>query len=460
MTAAKFAEVCFARGILVFVVSILSVSFPARAQQTSPQAAADQLFAHSDWEKAARAYSELTTADPNNGPAWQNLGECLLQLHKFDESIRAFTRALDVNHRPAVNKVNLARVYAEKGDHDQTIKALNEVIATGQGGRVRPYIIASTEFAKIRDDVQYKSILGSIAPCKTPEFRQFDFWVGDWEVQDTAGNTVGQNLVTLEQDGCLIIEHWKDSGGVQTGTSFNYYDIRDKKWHQLYLDNSGNAGAFPAMAGNLIDGKMVLLTDEKTSPVFRWTWAKLGPGRVQQKGEQSTDGEKTWSTFWDSVYVTKQTCEHDARYRAFDFWIGEWEVRPTGHPEAKPQHSSIQRILGGCVIFENYSYAGGLYEGKSFNIFDVNTGKWHQTYVDSEGTSHEWDGGVRDGVMYYVGANLTSEGGRSWDKITYFKLENGHVRHLSQRSKDGGKTWDAYFDADYSPVGPGNSTKK
>ena len=49
-------------------------------------------------------------------------------------------------------------------------------------------------------------------------------------------------------------------------------------------------------------------------------------------------------------------------------------------------------------------------------------------------------------------ANLAAGGGRTWDKITYFKLPNGHVRHLSERSADGGKTWNAYFDGDYSPV--------
>jgi len=461
--------------MLLLALGFFMLSAQAPAQQSSPQAIADELFAHADWQKAAQAYSALAASEPKNGLAWQNLGECYLQLHKFDQAVQAFGAASELNFRPVVNKVNVARVYAEMGDRDQSFKTLNEVVASGQGGRVRPFILGSSEFAKYRNDAQFNSILDAVAPCKSSDFRQFDFWVGDWEVQDPAGNVVGQNLVTLEQDGCLIIEHWKDAGGVQTGTSFNNYDIRDKKWHQLYLDNSGNAGAFPAMAGNFTGGKMVLLTDDKSTPLFRWTWYTLAPDRVRQMAEQSSDGQKTWQIFWDSVYVRKPSqtgktgeptakaldqkeaaphpCEHDPRYRAFDFWVGEWDVRPTGHPDAKPhQHSSIQRILGGCVIFENYTYEGGLYEGKSFNIFDVNSGKWHQTYVDSTGTSHEWEGEVRDNVMYYVGANLTSGGGRSWDKITYFKLDNGHVRHLSQRSKDGGKTWDTYFDGDYAPV--------
>ena len=141
------------------------------------------------------------------------------------------------------------------------------------------------------------------APCRAPEYRQFDFWVGDWDVHSPNGPSVGHNLVTLEQDGCLIVEHWTSSSGANTGSSFNYFDVRDQKWHQLYIDNSGNAGNFPAMAGNVVDGKMVLISDEKQSPVFRWTWYLLSPGKVRQMAQQSDDGQKTWTIIWDSEYV-------------------------------------------------------------------------------------------------------------------------------------------------------------
>lgn len=149
--------------------------------------------------------------------------------------------------------------------------------------------------------------------CQSPEYRQFDFWAGDWDVHSPDGPSVGHNLVTVEQDGCLLIEHWKSSAGGETGTSFNYYDVRDKKWHQLYLDNSGNAGAFPAMGGKLVDGKMVLISDEKQSPVFRWTWYVLGPDKVRQMAEQSDDAQKTWKIIWDSVYVKSGTSAPKAK---------------------------------------------------------------------------------------------------------------------------------------------------
>ena len=275
------------------------------AQKTATQTAADEFFTHSEWEKAAQAYSQLTAADSQNAPAWQNLGECDLQLRKFDEAIRAFQRAAELKYRPFVNQVNVARAYAEKNDRDSAFKVLRYIAAAGQGGRVRPFIAGSPEFERYKDDAEFKKILESIAPCRSPEYRQFDFWIGDWEVQDPSGNVVGHNLVTFEQDGCLIVEHWTATGGIQTGTSFNYYDIRDRKWHQLYLDNSGNAGAFPAMAGELKDSKMVLLTNEPNAPISRWTWYTLAPNRVRQMAEQSTDNQKTWQITWDSVYVKK-----------------------------------------------------------------------------------------------------------------------------------------------------------
>jgi tetratricopeptide (TPR) repeat protein len=287
--------------VLAFVATTIS------AQQSTTQSQADEFFNHNDWQKAAQAYKQITDADPKNALAWQNLGESLLQLKKFPESVQAFEKAAALNFHPVVNQINEARAYAEQGNRDAAINLLKQVAAGNQAGRARPFILGSTEFAKYKDDPDYKSILEAVAPCKSAEYHQFDFWIGDWEVQDPAGNVVGHNVVTAEQDGCLIIEHWTATGGAQTGTSFNYYDIRDKKWHQLYLDNSGNAGAFPAMSGNLEDKKMILLTNEPSAPISRWTWYTVSPNHVRQMAEQSTDNQKTWQITWDSVYIKKQT---------------------------------------------------------------------------------------------------------------------------------------------------------
>ena len=295
------------------VMLALVVVMRTGAQDMPAMKAANDLFARSDWAKAAQAYAEITVNDPGNGLAWQNLGESNLQLKKYGPAAEAFRHAEQLKFRLPINRVNLARVAAARGDRAAAFAQLHEIAATGQGNRVRPYILTSPEFVPLQQSPQYKQLLQEIAPCRAAEYRQFDFWVGDWEVRDPSGSKVlGANRVTLEQDGCLIIEHWTSARGGQTGTSFNYYDIRDSKWRQLYLDNSGNAGAFPAMSGSLKDNRMVLLSDEKASPVFRWTWYVISPGRVRQMAERSDDGEKTWRVTWDSVYVKKNPTKKNA----------------------------------------------------------------------------------------------------------------------------------------------------
>ena len=291
--------------LIALCIASIGVSAAAlSAQQPPTLQSADELLGQSKWADAAAAYTAITTKDATNGAAWQNLGESLLQQHKVNEAAEAFERAIELPYRPLLNHLNLARVYASAKDHEKAIAQLQFLADSGQGARLRSLVLSSPEFTSLKTDKDFQRLLEKLAPCTSAEYHKFDFWVGDWDVRaPNGGVTVGHNLVTSEQEGCLLVEHWTASSGGQTGTSFNYYDVRDKRWHQLYLDNSGNAGAFPAMAGDFVDGKMVLVSDETQSPVSRWTWYVVEPGKVRQMAQQSADGGKTWTTIWDSIYV-------------------------------------------------------------------------------------------------------------------------------------------------------------
>jgi tetratricopeptide (TPR) repeat protein len=235
--------------IPLVVLSLVALAGYASGQLAPSSQQADALFADSKWEQAARAYGEITEKEPANAPAWQHLGECNLQLQRFNDAIQAFQHAIDLKYRPLMTKVDIARAHAAKGDAQRALDLLKELAATGQAPRLRAYIASAGEFQQLNHNSEYQEFLKSTLPCQTAEFRQFDFWLGDWSVHNPAGQKVGDNLVTREQEGCLLVEHWKSGRGIETGTSFNYFDIRDKKWHQLYLDNSGNAGAYPPSAG-------------------------------------------------------------------------------------------------------------------------------------------------------------------------------------------------------------------
>ena len=143
--------------------------------------------------------------------------------------------------------------------------------------------------------------------CKAAEYRQFDFWLGDWNVT-TGPNQAGTNLITLTLDGCVLHEHWAGAKGGR-GESFNYYDRDDRQWHQLWVDNSGGT---IELAGTLHDGTMVLVgsgKDQSGNPVLnRIAWIdNPKDGSVRQLWEQSSDNGKTWQPAFDGLYRKKSS---------------------------------------------------------------------------------------------------------------------------------------------------------
>ncbi|MEO8385623.1 MAG: hypothetical protein ABI583_10295, partial [Betaproteobacteria bacterium] len=50
-------------------------------------------------------------------------------------------------------------------------------------------------------------------PCTSPAYRQFDFWIGDWDVTNPAGKLVGTNLIKPILGGCVLHENWFATGG-------------------------------------------------------------------------------------------------------------------------------------------------------------------------------------------------------------------------------------------------------
>ncbi|TAK16044.1 MAG: tetratricopeptide repeat protein [Acidobacteria bacterium] len=143
-------------------------------------------------------------------------------------------------------------------------------------------------------------------------------------------------------------------------------------------------------------------------------------------------------------------CGADANYHAFDFWIGEWDVQPTG-PNRGPMGSGatsvIERQLDGCVIQENWLPPGGTGAGKSFNIFNKLTKQWEQYYVDTRGTITHYTGTFHaDGNLYFEADQF---GSTNRIRMTFFNQGVNQVRQLGHVSTDGGTTWAVTFDLTY-----------
>ena len=117
-------------------------------------------------------------------------------------------------------------------------------------GRVLPVILALLVVSAIASAQQ-----PARPSCTSAEYRQFDFWVGDWEVTDSAGTTVfGTNRVASEEGRCLVHENWVGSRG-GTGQSLNFFDPLKQQWEQVWV---GSDGLVVQISGGLRGASMVL----------------------------------------------------------------------------------------------------------------------------------------------------------------------------------------------------------
>jgi hypothetical protein len=143
---------------------------------------------------------------------------------------------------------------------------------------------------------------GASRPCSKGAFRQFDFWIGVWEVRDAAGKRAGENTISLEHNGCVLVERWASASG-GTGMSMNHYDPQAGVWRQHWV----GLGLILEMSGGLKDGAMIMEgplqyvgTDRVT--LLRGVWTPLPDGRLRQHFLESSDEGKTWSEWFDGYY--------------------------------------------------------------------------------------------------------------------------------------------------------------
>lgn len=133
-----------------------------------------------------------------------------------------------------------------------------------------------------------------------------------------------------------------------------------------------------------------------------------------------------------------------ADHRAFDFWIGDWNVTGANNTQT---HNVVTREYDGCVIHEHYTSTKG-YAGESLNTFDATRNVWHQTWVDSLGTLLTLEGGLHNGNMVLEGTLIGKDSVAAKQRITWTPNADGTVRQFWE-SADPDGTWKASFDGLY-----------
>jgi hypothetical protein len=149
-------------------------------------------------------------------------------------------------------------------------------------------------------------------PCSAPEFRQFDFWVGDWDLtwpgQNGQPEQHGHNQIERELGNCVIHESFSDKATPAfEGTSVSVFNPKLAKWQQTWVDNQG---AYLDFVGEFKDGEMMLRRDavgQDGKPIKqRMVFKNIKPDSLDWSWERSEDGGATWKVVWPIHYQRRK----------------------------------------------------------------------------------------------------------------------------------------------------------
>jgi hypothetical protein len=151
-----------------------------------------------------------------------------------------------------------------------------------------------------------QSLQSSSPACSGPEYRQFDFWLGDWDAfdADKPATAVARVRVDRILDGCVVHENYQATNGSK-GQSFSIYDASRKTWHQSWVTNRGR---LLAIEGTFQKGGMIMSGVDRVNGEerhVRGTWKAI-PGGVSEIAETSVDGGETWTPWFDLLFRSHQ----------------------------------------------------------------------------------------------------------------------------------------------------------
>jgi predicted enzyme related to lactoylglutathione lyase len=139
-------------------------------------------------------------------------------------------------------------------------------------------------------------------------YAEFDFWVGEWNVYGRDGAFAGQNRISRESSGCLLLERWRSAAG-REGSSINFVDPDSRHWRQIWMGPNN----FIDLQGGLtetgqmrLDGRIVYFSEQGARDFeFRGVWTPVEEGRVVQHFQQLDPESGTWQDWALLTYVPR-----------------------------------------------------------------------------------------------------------------------------------------------------------
>ena len=284
-------------------VSVLVLALTISAYTQSKPG--EQALADKNFVSAEKIFRDELKANGSSGQSWFGLGDALFGEQKFSDAADAYHHAAALNFQSMRAQFRETKSLARAGEKDRAFQILGEL--NRQGFPNLNALKSDPDLEPLRSDNRWAEVIeattANATPCEhTAENRQFDFWIGEWNVETPNGQPAGTSKVERILNGCALLENW--SGGGE-GKSLNIYNANKKQWQQFWVDAGGEVHEY---SGNLVNGEMKFegpaADHAGNRSMRRMTFARLDHGRVKQTGEASPDGQK-WTIEYELIYVPK-----------------------------------------------------------------------------------------------------------------------------------------------------------
>ena len=123
----------------------------------------------------------------------------------------------------------------------------------------------------------------------------------------------------------------------------------------------------------------------------------------------------------------------------FDFWLGNWDLtwNDTSHGT-----NTILKIMDGCTINENFNSPSANYKGSSWSVYNPQSKKWQQTWVDNQGGYISLSGKFENNRMTLLTESQKSPTGKEiMYRMVYYNITPGKFDWKWESTTDSGATW-------------------
>ena len=329
------------------------------------------------------------------------------------------------------------------------------------------------------------SALEGQSVCDAPQAREFDFWIGEWNVVNKRlteegwaemGRAAAKVYPIL--GGCALVEHWRGTawGNKTIGFSVRNFDPETGKWFLLLSWPGQNRPGFGTLEGTFTHGRGEFFRERETpegeTSLTRYSFSDTKPDALRWDAAESKDGGGNWQTYWIMEFSRRDAGSlplfhgpwiGDGRKRhcsqpeaaELDALAGAWRgteksLGPDGEWSERDARVAMYPILEGCALMDFTEVTGeGGYERFGIRAWVQQESRWGQYEIETGRPRFVRTLGIVEQGRVTL---MSEEEGSTRVRVLWDAAQSGALVREDARSSDGGASWEVHRKLELMPV--------